>query len=140
MRLRKKQKNKENKNTIQKLLFNGGVVGECRGQIGSVVDDRGSCTLFGGIGPYDSRGGCKDHPGHQNERHRSCSCDHNRYYRDGRMTRYTFAIEAERADSHPEAAIAWRSMTGSQRADLLAATVAVATSSTVQRSRADAAG
>uniref|UniRef100_A0A915HFN2 Uncharacterized protein n=1 Tax=Romanomermis culicivorax TaxID=13658 RepID=A0A915HFN2_ROMCU len=101
-----KEKTKETKETnitIQKLLFNGGIVGECRRQISSVVDNRGSCHGFGGIGHYDSGGGREDHHGHRNERHGSCDLDCDRRCRGGGMMMYKFAIEAEREDSCPEA-------------------------------------
>uniref|UniRef100_A0A915JR28 Uncharacterized protein n=1 Tax=Romanomermis culicivorax TaxID=13658 RepID=A0A915JR28_ROMCU len=92
--------------TVQKLLVNGGGVGECRRQIEFGVDNPSGCDCFGSIGGYDSCGGHEDHCGHQNERHGSCGCDCDWCCGDDGMTKYTFAIEAEREVSHPEAAIA----------------------------------
>uniref|UniRef100_A0A915JJX4 Uncharacterized protein n=1 Tax=Romanomermis culicivorax TaxID=13658 RepID=A0A915JJX4_ROMCU len=50
--------------------------------------------------------GEEDHRGHQNGRSGSCDYDCARWYRGGGMTRCTFAIGAEKEDSHREAAIA----------------------------------
>uniref|UniRef100_A0A915HLP6 Uncharacterized protein n=1 Tax=Romanomermis culicivorax TaxID=13658 RepID=A0A915HLP6_ROMCU len=105
----------------QELLFNGGVLGECRRQIGSFVDDHGGYARFVGISHYGSHGGREDHRGHQNEPYGSCGFDHNRCYHGGVRMRYTFAIEAERAGSHPKVAIVWQLMTDGPMAGLLAA-------------------